>query len=136
MSDAAVRGFELFTGKANCSSCHEGWRLTDDSFHDIGLPDADVGRGAHFESIVVMQHAFKTPGLRNITQRAPYMHNGSIATLTEVVVHYNSGGVDRDSRSEEIFPLGLNDAEIADIVAFLETLTSEDEPVTVPVLPH
>lgn len=136
ISDAAKRGFQLFAGKANCASCHEGWRFTDDSFHDIGLEGDDLGRGRLFPQIQSMQYAFKTPGLRNITQRAPYMHDGQTATLTEVVEHYNTGGIDRPSRSDEIYPLDLSSSEVADIVAFLETLTSVDAPVTVPVLPH
>ena len=87
--------FELFNGKARCAACHSGWRFTDDSFHDIGLADDDLGRGTEFPGIVKMQHAFKTPGLRNIDQRAPYMHDGSLATLAEVVEHYDGGGIQR-----------------------------------------
>lgn len=136
ISAEAVRGFELFVGKANCASCHEGWRFTDDSFHDIGLDDDDVGRGAFFETVTVLQYAFKTPGLRNMTQRAPYMHDGRIATLRGVIEHYNTAGINRPSRSEEIYPLNLDDAEIDALVAFLETLTSDDPAVTIPVLPH
>lgn len=136
IDEAALRGFALFAGRANCATCHEGWRFTDDGFYDIGLEGDDRGRGALYPDIEAMQFAFKTPGLRNIDQRGPYMHNGQLATLTEVVEHYNRGGVERPSRSGEIYPLNLSDDEIADIVAFLQTLTSEDRPVTIPVLPH
>ncbi len=83
-----------------------------------------------------MQHAFKTPGLREITRRAPYMHDGSLATLEEVVEHYNTGGVDRPSRSDLIKLLGLTAQEKQDLVAFLKTLDSDLSPTTVPDLPR
>ena len=76
----AKRGFALFNTKAQCSSCHEGWNFTNDGFQDIGLPSDDVGRGKFVPGVVKMQHAFKTPGLREITRRSPYMHDGSLAT--------------------------------------------------------
>jgi cytochrome c peroxidase len=136
ISDPAKRGAALFVGKANCAACHDGWRFTDDSFHDIGLKGEDLGRGRLFPAVESLQHAFKTPGLRNIDRRAPYMHDGQLATLTEVVQHYNQGGLARPSRSDEIYPLGLQEQEVADLVAFLHTLTSEDDPVTAPVLPR
>ncbi len=82
------------------------------------------------------RHTFKTPGLRNIVQRAPYMHNGSLATLSEVVEHYDRGFFRRPSLSDDIRPLSLTRQEKADLVAFLETLTSEDEPVALPLLPN
>nr|MDJ0638886.1 cytochrome c peroxidase [Paracoccaceae bacterium] len=91
----AVRGFELFVGEANCATCHEGWRFTDDAFYDIGLADDDLGRGNIVPNIEVLNYAFKTPGLRNITQRGPYMHDGRLATLRDVIEHYNDGGVAR-----------------------------------------
>jgi cytochrome c peroxidase len=83
-----------------------------------------------------MQHAFKTPSLRDTTERAPYMHNGSLPTLEAVVAHYNQGGVARPSRSTLVGPLGLSSAEQADIVAFLRTLTSPAEPAFIPALPR
>jgi cytochrome c peroxidase len=83
-----------------------------------------------------MQHAFKTPSLREIARRAPYMHDGSLPTLAAVVDHYDRGGVDRASKSELITPLDLSAAEQADLVAFLMTLTSADAPGVVPVLPR
>jgi cytochrome c peroxidase len=136
ISDSAKRGFMLFNTKANCSACHSGWRFTDDSFHDIGLKDDDIGRGKFLPGVLKAKHAFKTPGLREITRRAPYMHDGSLPTLAAVVEHYNSGGVDRPSRSDLIKPLGLSAQERADLVAFMRTLTSHVDPTTVPVLPR
>lgn len=133
---SAQRGFKLFNGKARCSVCHSGWRFTDDSFHDIGMPDEDVGRGAELPGILKMQHAFKTPGLRNIDQRAPYMHDGSLATLEAVVDHYDQGGVRRPSLSDDMRPLGLTTQEKRDLVDFMQTLTSDDDPVTYVQLPR
>jgi len=83
-----------------------------------------------------MQHAFKTPGLREISRRSPYMHDGSMATLEEVVDHYDHGGTDRPSRSDLIKPLGLTSQEKSDLVAFLRTLNSDLTPTAVPVLPR
>src|SRR6267143_1434856 len=136
ISDEAKRGFVLFNTKAQCSSCHEGWNFTNDGFQDIGLPSADVGRGQFLPDIIKMKHAFKTPGLREIARRGPYMHDGSIATLEQVVEHYDHGGVDRPSRSDLVKPLGLTAQEKSELVAFLKTLTSNLDPTTVPVLPR
>ena len=83
-----------------------------------------------------MKHAFKTPGLREIARRGPYMHDGSMATLEEVVEHYDRGGVDRPSRSDLMKPLGLSSQEKTDLVAFLNTLTSNLNPTSVPALPR
>lgn len=136
ISTSAQRGFELFNQKARCSLCHSGWRFTDDSFHDIGLPDDDIGRGAELPGIVKMQHAFKTPGLRNIDHRGPYMHDGSLKTLSDVVDHYDRGGIKRPSLSEEMKPLELTEQEKKDLVAFMEALTSDDRPVVYVQLPR
>jgi cytochrome c peroxidase len=136
ISDAAKRGFVTFNTKGNCANCHSGWNFTDDSFHDIGLPSEDVGRGKFLPSVVKMQYAFKTPGLREIVRRGPYMHDGSVSTLDAVVEHYDKGGIDRPSRSELMKPLRLSTQEKSDLVAFLNTLTSTLVPTTVPVLPR
>ena len=135
VSESAKRGFVAFNGKGNCASCHSGWRFTDDGFHDIGLKSEDPGRGAQVPGEPSLQHAFKTPTLRNIDQRAPYMHDGSAANLRDVVIHYNTGFVQRPSLSPEMHRLGLADAEIADLVEFMHTLTSRDDKISIPVLP-
>lgn len=134
--DAAKRGFQIFAGKANCTACHSGWNMTDDSFHDIGLASIDEGRGALIPDVVKLQHAFKTPGLRDLTRRAPYMHDGSLTTLAEVVDHYDRGFITRPSLSEDMKPLHLTGEEKQDLLAFLDTLTGELAPVVVPVLPR
>jgi cytochrome c peroxidase len=136
ISEEAKRGFALFNNKAGCMRCHSGWNFTDDSFHDIGLAHDDIGRGKFLPKIVKMQHAFKTPGLREIARRGPYMHDGSVATLEAVVEHYDKGGIDRPSRSDLIKPLGLTAQEKADLVAFMLTLTGETDPINMPVLPR
>jgi len=126
ISAAAKRGFALFNGKAACVACHNGWRFTDDQFHDIGTTTTDQGRGkaAKDESL---NFAFKTPTLRAVALRAPYMHNASLATLDEVVRHYQKGGVDRPSRSPLLVPILLSDTERHDLVVFMNTLTGDGE---------
>lgn len=136
ISQEAIRGFRLFNKKANCAACHSGWNFSDSSFHDIGMDDADLGRGQILTQIEPMQHAFKTVGLRNIAQRAPYMHNGAFKSLEEVIDHYDHGFAQRESLSDEIKPLDLTPDEKKALITFLHTLTSKDEPVTLPDLPR
>jgi cytochrome c peroxidase len=137
ISEEAKRGFVLFNGKANCAVCHSGWRFTDDGFHDIGIPGKDLGRGAILKEIEAVEYAFKTPTLRNVDRRAPYMHDGSSLTLEEAIDLYNAGGrVKRPSLSKEVRPLNLSKEEKKDLIAFLKTLTSIDKPIEIPVLPR
>lgn len=133
ISAAAKRGFELFNGKARCSNCHSGSSFTDGSFQDIGTAtENDVGRGRLFPTSQKLRYAFKTPTLRDVALRAPYMHDGSIATLEEVIELYDKGGIDRPSRSPSIKPLSLAAAEKADLVAFLQTLTASSAATSFP----
>jgi cytochrome c peroxidase len=137
VSASAKRGFALFEGEARCATCHTGWRFTDDSFYDIGLPGTDRGRAKIVEGLPVLEHAFKTPGLRDIARRAPYMHDGSEATLAEVIELYALGGRERrPSLSHEIEPLDLDAGERRDLVAFLESLTSDEAPIALVRLPR
>ena len=137
IGEPAKRGFALFTGKAQCAQCHEGWNFTGGAFYDIGeAADEDIGRGRIFSNSLKLQHAFKVPTLRDVARRAPYMHDGSVATLAEVIDLYDRGGIDRPSRSELIKPLGLDAREKADLVAFLETLTAAPASYAVPDLPR
>ena len=85
LTPAAKHGFELFTGKAGCSGCHTGWNFTDGKFHDIGLETDDIGRGKLEPDNVQAQHAFKTPGLRNLIYRAPFGHHGQEPDLDSIV---------------------------------------------------
>jgi cytochrome c peroxidase len=132
------RGFKLFRGKAACDACHHVQKdhalFVDQMFHDTGIgfdpadpdePPEDLGR---FE---VTQEArdrsrFKTPGLRNVALTAPYMHDGSLKTLREVVVFYDRGGVRHKGLDLLMFPLNLSGDEIDAVVAFLESLTGDN----------
>jgi len=122
ISDAAKRGFELFNGKAACFGCHRGWRFTDDLFHDIGTTTTDRGRGVALKDDPQAQFAFKTPTLRSVALRPPYMNNASLATLEDTVRHYEKGGIDRPSRSPLLQPIKLTDQERSDLITFMETL--------------
>ncbi|ALP51887.1 tryptophan tryptophylquinone biosynthesis enzyme MauG [Candidatus Tenderia electrophaga] len=136
MSKSAIRGFEVFKGKANCTACHDGFNFTDNGFHNIGLPDnADEGRFG-IVPVKVLKGAFKTPTLRDVALTAPYMHNGQYATLEEVVEHYNSGGKPTfDNLDPNMKPLNLTKQEKQDLVNFLKALTGDPMQVTVPQLP-
>ena len=137
ISKSAQRGFDLFNKKANCAACHNGWTFTDSSFHDIGTAqNDDLGRGKLFPNSVTLQYAFKTPTLRDVARRGPYMHDGSVPTLAAVIDLYDRGGFDRPSRAAEIHPLHLSDIEKADLMAFLETLTGRPGLVPSPALPR
>lgn len=126
ISASAKRGFDLFNGRAGCAGCHSGWSFTDNSFHDIGTASgADIGRGRLMPTSVALRYAFKTPTLREVDRRAPYMHDGSVPTLEAVIDLYDRGGIDRPSRARQIKPLHLTAGEKADLLAFLSTLTAD-----------
>jgi cytochrome c peroxidase len=139
VSPAAKRGFDLFTGKAKCAVCHMGFNFTDNGFHNIGVkdesPQPDVGRFAQ-RKVKAMHGAFKTPTLRDIALTAPYMRNGLYTTLTEVVQHYNRAGDVKENLDINMVPLDLGPAEVADVVAFMESLTGAQRVVSVPLLPR
>jgi len=127
LTDEERRGFDVFVGKGGCVSCHGGWRLTDDAFHDIGLAGGDLGRGALASGARGLPE-FKTPSLREVARTAPYMHDGSLATLEEVVKHYAGGLILRPSLAPTVVKdLELADEEKAALVAFLKTLSSEQK---------
>jgi cytochrome c peroxidase len=137
ISDSAQRGFALFNAKANCAACHSGWAFTDGSFHDIGTAKGDdIGRGVLFPTSRKLRYAFKTPTLRDVAQRAPYMHDGSVPDLAAVISLYNKGGIDRPSRSELIHPLGLSAQDQIDLISFLSTLSQTSPVVHRSALPH
>jgi len=137
VSDAAKRGFALFNGKAQCAGCHTGWNFTDNKFHDIGISQGeDIGRGKLEPGNAKAQFAFKTPSLRDIGQRAPYMLDGSLATLEDVMQHYLSVPPKRPSNSVEWKNIDLTPEEVSDVIAFLKTLTGSRQVVALPVLPN
>jgi cytochrome c peroxidase len=127
LSEQQKRGLILFVGKAACSQCHLGPNFTDGVFHDLGAAPLsgappDAGR---FEVTKnpADRGAFKTPTLRNVSLTAPYLHDGSMATLRQVVDFYNKGGGPDAGKSDRLFELGLTAAEIEDLISFLESLT-------------
>jgi len=125
LSPAAKDGFALFTGKAGCAECHGGWRFTDQRLHDIGLDTEDRGRGKLLPDNTLMQYAFKTPSLRNVAIRPPYMHDGSLRTLSAVIDHYQSGFRTRQSLSPRVRGLGLSVQEKVNVIEFLISLTDD-----------
>ncbi len=156
MTEAEQRGLALFTGKARCSQCHSGWNLTDEKFHNIGVgwdkQPVDEGRFA-ITGRARDTGAFKTPTLREIARTAPYMHDGSIGTLGEVVDYYSDGVIsnpflavelarpalsleetirlygERSKLGREVAvpvkELNLTKGEKADLIAFLHALGGE-----------
>ena len=139
MSDSAKRGREIFfTEKGNCTACHVGANLADEKYHNIGVgmdqENPDVGRHA-VTNDVVDTGAFKTPTVRNVALTAPYMHNGSMATLEEVVEWYDKGGHSSKHLSSKIRPLKLSDQEQTDLVEFMKACTSPTPPVETSRLP-
>lgn len=162
ISERAKHGFELFTGKAGCSACHQiGERhalFTDHQLHNTGIGYRRAmgdererrrilvapGTYLEVESDVIEavserapsdlglyeltqnpadRWKYKTPTLRNVTLTAPYMHDGSLSTLREVVEFYDRGGVPNENLSPLLQPLALSDREKDALVAFLESLT-------------
>jgi len=135
ISESAKAGFVIFNNKANCAACHSGWNFSDSSFHDIGVKTSDKGRGGLLD-LDFMNYSFKTPTLRNIKSRAPYMHNGTERDLKAVVELYNNGGREqRATLSKDVRPLNLDNEEIEDLIEFLKTLSSEDQEMPMPRLP-
>ncbi len=125
LSTSAEKGYRLFfSHKTDCSKCHSGFNFTDYSIRGNGLYRnyRDTGRARiTFRKADVGK--FRVPGLRNVAVTAPYMHDGSLQTLEEVVEHYNRGGQNHVNQDSLIRPLGLNAREKTDLVAFLQTLT-------------
>jgi cytochrome c peroxidase len=85
---------------------------------------------------VKLKYAFKTPTLRDVARRGPYMHDGSLATLEDVIDLYDRGGIDRASRDDQIHQLNLPPSDKADLIAFLQTLNGKPKPFPVPTLPR
>jgi cytochrome c peroxidase len=131
--------------KADCTSCHVGFNFTDENFHNIGVgwdekakKMRDPGRLA-VDPIgaknAANYGAFKTPTVRDVVNTSPYMHDGSIKTLEEVVEHYNKGGVPNPALDKDIRKLNLTDQEKKDVVEFMKALTGAPTKVVLPTLP-
>jgi cytochrome c peroxidase len=135
MSASQVRGMRIFFDKAQCDSCHEGVNFTLNAYANLGVgtdkPDPDVGRFAVTKDPADWG-AFKTPTLRDVTHTAPYMHDGSLANLHQVVNFYDKGGTPNKNLDKKIKPLHLTEQQKDDLVAFLEALTGEMPPVRPP----
>jgi cytochrome c peroxidase len=157
MAESAVRGMALFRGKARCILCHNGPNFTDSQFHNLGVPDAPllthplVQASIRFDAkrmqvpefaqvkedlgryLVTKEEkdrgAFKTPTLRNVAQRDPYMHNGAFHALEEIIDFYDQGGGASARKSPLVQPLALTAAEKRDLLEFLQALTGEVQPL-------
>ena len=132
LTPAERGGLWLYESRAGCWRCHSGPNFTDEGFHNTGVRARD-GRPAEGRGAVTGEPAdrgrFKTPTLRGLTLTAPYMHDGSLATLEEVVEFYRRGGGANDDLSSRIAPIELSDADAASLVAFLRALS---EPASEP----
>ena len=125
MTVSQLRGMKIYFDKAKCDSCHEGINFTANSFHNAGVgidkPNPDLGR---YEVTKDPKDwgSFKTPTLRDIARTAPYMHDGSMKTLEEVVEFYDKGGTPNKNLDEKMKPLKLTEQEKKDLVQFLNAL--------------
>ena len=139
LDESATLGRDLFFGKANCTACHVGANLADEKYHNLGIgmdkAEPDLGR-----FVVTKEEAdtgaFKTPTVRNAALTAPYMHDGSVATLEEVVEWYDKGGHPNSHLSDKIKPLNLTAQEKAALVDFMKACTSPTPPVETARLPE
>ena len=113
------QGLELFRGKANCAVCHVGPNFTDEQFHNTGV----AWRNGRLEDEGVGQGRFRTPTLRDLMRTAPYMHDGSFDTLTDIIEFYEKGGRANPALDPEIRSLRLTEDEKGALAEFLATLT-------------
>lgn len=128
MTDAQVRGMDVFFKKAACDACHIGFNFTDGSYENVGIGmdqlKPDLGR-----HLVTKKEedkgAFKTPTLREIEHTAPYMHDGSLKTLEDVVEHYDKGGIKNPFLNPRMKALKLTKEDKSDLVSFLKALSGE-----------
>jgi len=139
LNEAALRGMKIFVDKkrGNCSTCHTigetSALFTDGKFHNIGAginPQGEMTDLGRYEQTKVEadKGAFRTPTLRNVALTAPYMHDGSLKTLKDVVDFYAGGGTSNPQLDGEIHELKLSGQDRADLVTFLEALTGKPRP--------
>ncbi|MEX2178139.1 MAG: cytochrome c peroxidase [Gemmatimonadaceae bacterium] len=129
LTPLARRGLALFQGRARCDRCHSGSLLSDEQFHNTGVAWRngvllDAGRNL-VSGRTEDRGAFKTPTLREIASTAPYMHDGSLATLEEVVDFYDRGGTPNPHLDHRIRPLRLTADEKAALLEFLRALSGK-----------
>lgn len=139
LTEAGKRGLVLFEGKARCTQCHVGFTLSDSLFHNLGVgmnqENPHLGR-YNVTKEEKDKGAFKTPTLRDLLQTAPYMHDGSIATLEEVIELYDRGGEPNKWLDPKMKPLALTADEKADLLEFLKSLEGDWKPMPEPKLPQ
>lgn len=123
-----IKGMDVYFNKAKCDQCHEGINFTTNAYHNLGVgtdaKEPDIGRMAVTKNERDWG-AFKTPTLRDIANTAPYMHDGSLKTLEDVVAFYNKGGIKNRNLDAAMKPLNLTDAEQKALVAFLKSLSGD-----------
>jgi cytochrome c peroxidase len=129
LTDLEKRGLELFRGTAQCTTCHAGPNFTDEQFHNTGIAWRD-GSFTDIGRFVVTRDerdrgAFKTPTLRDVARTAPYMHDGSLVTLDEVLDFYAAGGRPNPSLTRHLRPVSLSADDRRALIAFLQALTGE-----------
>jgi cytochrome c peroxidase len=127
LSASEIRGMNLFfSEEGECFHCHQGALFTDYSFRNNGLYRhyADSGRARITQSLTDIGK-FKVPSLRNVEMTAPYMHDGSMNSLEEVIEHYSSGGQKHPNKSPVIQPLYLSEEQKEDLINFLKSLTDK-----------
>lgn len=164
LSAEALEGLAIFEGKGNCSQCHSGPLLSDGDFHALGVPEnadiyqnplrhitfrrflrgfgvndyanlrQDIGLGA-LTLEPTDRGKFRTPSLLEVSRTAPYMHNGTLGSLDEVVGFYDAGGGEGLNRDSRLQPLGLSERERDSLVVFLRSLGSEESAFEAPLLP-
>jgi cytochrome c peroxidase len=136
LTEQQKRGLLLYHGKANCSNCHSGPMFSDYNLYNLGIKDnpliSTLDLGSNSERI------FRTPSLRNVALTSPYMHNGTISTLRQVIEFYNIGlpenpNVSQTDLSMKIKPLHLTSDEIDDLLAFLNSLTDDSYDKEIPL---
>lgn len=135
LSKPARRGLALFNGKAGCASCHSGPDLTDEGFHNVGVGMQrrvqDLGRHRASKD-EADKGAFRTPMLRNLSDTPPYMHDGSLATLEEVIDYFDRGGYANPWLSPRVKALGLSAEEKKDLLSFLRALDGDKRLISPP----
>lgn len=133
LSQSAKQGFLLFTGKAQCATCHSSPNFSDSKFHNTGLNTLDPGRFDVTGNPKEKNH-FRTSALRQVSDTAPYMHLGNKGTLMSVIEFYNRGG-DRRNGGNKLHELHLTEKEEQALLDFLMSLTGSNASVVIPQLP-
>lgn len=134
------RGLEIFNGKGRCTCCHWGPNFSNGRFHNLGVPPIDPAKPDMGRYDITKnpadKGAFKTPTMRDVGLRAPYLHTGGEKSLEDVIVFYNKGGGVKDPNIDPMMiPLGLSQSEIDALVAFLKQAMTSLNPEVANVKP-